>query len=53
MLLYPNYYYENVQSIPFDILLERGIKGIILDVDNTLIDYSIMMPLVILINCGK
>ena len=45
MLLYPDYYYENVQSIPFDILLKNGIKGIILDVDNTLIDYSIMMPI--------
>ena len=44
MLLYPNYYFENVQSIPFDIFSKKGIKGIILDVDNTLIDYSIAMP---------
>ena len=44
MLLYPKFYYENVQSIDLEELDKVGIKGIILDVDNTLIDYKRIMP---------
>lgn len=44
MLLYPNFYYKNVQSINLEELDKIGIKGIILDVDNTLIDYKRIMP---------
>ena len=44
MLFYPKFYYKNVQSIDLDKLYELGIKGIILDVDNTLIDYKRIMP---------
>lgn len=44
MLLYPNLYYKNVQSIDLDELYKLKIKGIILDVDNTLIDYKRIMP---------
>ena len=39
MLLYPNFYCNNVRDIKYEFLLENNIKGIILDVDNTLIDY--------------
>ena len=44
MLLYPKLYYKNVQSIDLDELDRLKIKGIILDVDNTLIDYKRVMP---------
>lgn len=44
MLLYPKFYLKNVQSIDLEELYKLGIKGIILDVDNTLIDYKRMMP---------
>lgn len=39
MLVYPNYYCNNVREITLEFLAENKIKGIILDVDNTLIDY--------------
>lgn len=38
MILYPKLYIDNVKEITFEILQENGIKGLILDVDNTLID---------------
>lgn len=44
MLLYPKFYYKNVQSIDLNMLYDIGIRGIILDVDNTLIDYKKVMP---------
>lgn len=44
MILYPDFYYKNVQSIDLDKLNELKIKAIILDVDNTLIDYKRIMP---------
>lgn len=44
MLFYPKFYYKNVQSINLDELYKLGIRGIILDVDNTLIDYQRVMP---------
>ena len=44
MFLYPKYYYKNIQSINLEKLYEDKIKGIILDVDNTLIDYQLNMP---------
>ena len=44
MLLYPKLYYKNVQSIDLDELDRLKIRGIILDVDNTLIDYKRIMP---------
>ena len=39
MLIYPNLYLKNVQEISIDILKKNEIKALILDVDNTLIDY--------------
>ena len=39
MLIYPNFYCDNVREVKYEFLKENNIKGIILDVDNTLIDY--------------
>lgn len=39
MLLYPNLYLKNVKEIEYETLKQNGIKGLILDVDNTLLDY--------------
>ncbi len=39
MILYPKMYLKNVKEITYELLHENGIKGLILDVDNTLIDY--------------
>lgn len=44
MFLYPEYYFKNIQSVDLKKLHEKKIKGIILDVDNTLIDYKQKMP---------
>lgn len=44
MNLYPNIYLKNVQEITCQMLQENGILGVILDVDNTLIDYYKNMP---------
>ena len=38
-ILYPNLYLEKVEDINISILMKNKIKLIILDVDNTLIDY--------------
>ena len=40
MRLYPKLYLENVTKITEEILQENNIKGIILDVDNTLLYYN-------------
>lgn len=40
MVLFPDMYYKNVQSIDLKDLEEKEIKGIAIDVDNTLIDYN-------------
>ena len=39
MILYPNRYIDKVTDIDVKFLEENSIKGLILDVDNTLIDY--------------
>lgn len=36
--LYPTYIYNKVENIPYELINELGIKMIILDMDNTLID---------------
>ena len=38
MFLYPKFYLKNVKDIKIELLRENNIKGLILDVDNTLID---------------
>ena len=40
MILYPKLYLQNVTKITYEILKENNIKGVLLDVDNTLIDYD-------------
>ena len=40
MKLYPNLYLPNVTKITYEMLEEHQIKGMLLDVDNTLIDYD-------------
>lgn len=40
MILYPNLYCKDVTQITIEILKQNDIKGLILDVDNTLIDYN-------------
>lgn len=40
MILYPQLYINNVKEITINILNENKLKGLILDVDNTLIDYD-------------
>ena len=39
MNIYPNAYLKGVQDITIDFLSDNNIKALILDVDNTLIDY--------------
>ena len=39
MILYPNSYFKNISEISFTYLKQNDIRGLILDVDNTLIDY--------------
>ena len=39
MLIYPKAYLESVSKITLEFLRENNIKALILDVDNTLIDY--------------
>lgn len=40
MLIYPKAYFENVTKITFEFLQKNGLKAIILDIDNTLIDFD-------------
>lgn len=40
MNFYPNVYYTKVQDITIEFLIKNKIKALILDVDNTLIDYK-------------
>ena len=44
MIFYPNLYIENVQKLTIDYLKENKIKALILDVDNTLIDFYKKIP---------
>lgn len=44
MLLYPKIYLENVRQISIEFLNKNNIKALILDVDNTLIDFDKNMP---------
>lgn len=40
MLIYPDKYLNNVKEITIDFLKKNNIKGLILDVDNTLINFD-------------
>lgn len=39
MILYPNLYLKNIKEIECGMLTKNNIKGLILDVDNTILDY--------------
>lgn len=43
MILYPNAYFNKVEDITIDFLRKNNINALILDVDNTLIDYNKVM----------
>ncbi len=40
MLIYPDIYLKNVKEITIDLLRKNNIKALVLDVDNTLIDFD-------------
>lgn len=44
MLIYPNAYFKSVKEITIDFLKIHDIKALILDVDNTLIDFDKKIP---------
>ena len=44
MILYPKKYYKSVKDITVDFLKEKNLDGLILDVDNTLLDYYRKIP---------
>ena len=44
MKIYPKAYFNNVREIKIDFLQKNKIKALILDVDNTLIDYDRNLP---------
>ena len=41
MRLYPDTYVTNVKEITIELLNKNNIKGLLLDVDNTLIDFDL------------
>lgn len=43
-LFVPDFYYDTVYDITPELLISRGVKGIILDIDNTLVPYEIPEP---------
>lgn len=44
MILYPKAYFESVKQITIDFLRENNIKALILDVDNTILDFDKKIP---------
>ena len=40
MLIYPDEYLENVKKITIEFLKRNNIQALILDIDNTLIDFD-------------
>lgn len=44
MILYPKAYFENVKQITIDFLNKNNIKALILDVDNTILDFDKKIP---------
>ena len=43
-LFVPDYYFDTVYQVSPEMLAKNGIKGIILDIDNTLVPYEIPTP---------
>ena len=44
MILYPKMYFDSVKDITIDFLNKNNIKAIILDVDNTILDFNKNIP---------
>ena len=44
MFLYPKTYFESVKEIKFSFLKENNINAVILDVDNTILDFDKKIP---------
>ena len=42
--LYPNVYFDKIEKITIEFLQKNKIKALILDMDNTLINYKKEMP---------
>lgn len=42
--LYPNYMFKSVLDIDADFFRKHGIKNVILDIDNTLVPYTVSTP---------
>lgn len=43
-LFVPDHYFDTVYEVTPELLVARGIKGLILDIDNTLVPYEIPTP---------
>lgn len=41
---FPDFYFRRVEDIPLKFLVENNIKGLIFDMDNTLIDFTGRLP---------
>ena len=44
MILYPKAYFKSVKEINIDFLNKNNIKALILDVDNTILDFDKNIP---------
>ncbi|AVM70222.1 YqeG family HAD IIIA-type phosphatase [Lachnospiraceae bacterium oral taxon 500] len=44
MKIYPRYYYPSIYHIPYRQLYDQGFRGIVFDIDNTLVAYDRKMP---------
>lgn len=44
MILYPKIYFDSVKDITIDFLNQNNIKALILDVDNTILDFNRKIP---------
>lgn len=44
MRIYPKFYYPSIYHIPYHKLYEQGYRGIVFDIDNTLVPYDRKTP---------
>lgn len=44
MIFYPKSYFRNILNIDIDFLLKNNIKAVLLDIDNTILDYKNNIP---------
>lgn len=43
-LLRPDLYFQSIRDVQLDLLAEREIKGLIIDIDNTLVGWDVELP---------